>query len=412
MALKYPKCANVQVDLLAGKDVFPVGCVLKDGKLSPAFNAVDTFHATVKKLVCLRQSNSASGSLAYSSDGKVYRGDNLDATVLTQIETMTASLPFFIEQKSGTSNDLVLLGNTNYVRMRNGGYYKGELASSLRCGTIRCGRLFGIDRSNAYLFKWSGPGGYTDWESGISGAGQAYLEEYGGQSWEIFSLDDELVILREYGITRISAAGDPENFRLDGDTIPIPSFYRKTAALAGDGLYFCADGGLYRYKGGKVSKMEGLVTDDAATPMLSASYGGRYYLAAGISSRLSRRVVYIYDTVDKTYQVVDIPAICLSSDNRSMIGFAADTAYRIQNTGEYSFSCGEFDFGSHSRKLLTSLEADCDEGVEVSISNGRFTRTVTAGGKTRLNMRGVSFSVTVNGSGEVRSLKLNAEVRK
>ncbi len=411
MSLKYPKCAYAQVDLLAGKDQFPIGCVLKDGKILRAFNAVDTFRTPITNLMSLRCSRFASGGLAYTSDEKVYRTSYLDATVFTEIKSLSAYDPFFIEQKTGDDTDLVLFMDSDYVCLRNGGYFSSPLSAELRCGVLRCGRVFGFDSYNGQLLKWSGEGSYKDWEPGISGAGQAYLDCLGGEVWSVFDFEDELVALQDNGIIRISVAGNPENFRII-DNFSMPTLFRNTAAVVGKGIYFCAEGGLYCYRGGKVNKIGGLISEDAQYPDVALCHLGKYYVVGATSATLSRRAVYMYDTVENTFQIVNADAYYLAADNRSLLGYAANAIYRIQPTGKYSFGCGKFDFGSSSRKLLTSLEADCDEDVEVSISNGRFTRTVAAGGKTRLNMRGVNFSVTVKGSGEVRSLKLNAEVRK
>lgn len=408
----YPECTYAHVDLLSGNGCLPAGCVLKDGKLSRSFNAVNTMKTPVANLVCLYYSNFSGASLAYSSDGKVYKGSNLDATVLTEIKSLSASSPFYIEQRKGRYADLVLMTNSDYVRMRNGSYYSEAVSASLRCGTVRCGRIFGIDLINANLLKWSGEDGYDDWEQGISGAGQVYLDSEGGQAWNVFNFEDELIVMRNNGITRMAVAGNPENFRFENFTITMPALYKNTAAVVGDSLFFCANGGMYVYKGGRISKVKGLISDDIVNPNLCFSYAGRYYMVAGNSTRLSRRVVYMYDTVDGTYQIVDIPATCLAADVRSLIGITSNAIYRIQLTGEYNFTCGTYDFGSNKRKLLTTLEADCDSGVYVKISNGRFTKTVAAGGTVRLNMRGAKFTVSVTGTGEVRSMKLNAEVRK
>lgn len=411
MGFPYPKFKEVTSDILGGEDALPIGCVLKNGKVARAFNAVNTRRTPVTNMVCLKISPYTSGAIAYTSDGTVYSAPYLDVTILSRITTLTASKPFFIEQKTGSYTDLVLMADGKYVRARNGSYHVGSSDVSLRCGVIRCGRLFGIDTTNGHLFKWSGESGYTDWTQGISGAGQAYLEGNGGQVLEIFDFEDGLVLLRENGITRISAGGNPENFRVDGDTLLIPKYSQKTAVIVGDGLYFCANGGFYRYKGKNIVKIKGLISDDAMNADTALSYAGRYYVVGASSSKLLRRVVYIYDTVDETYQVVDFPAYYLTEDYQSVLAYSSTAICRLQPTGSFTFMCGTYDFGSHSRKLLKSLEADCDDGTTVSISNGRYTKVIVAGGVTRINMRGTKFEISVSGTGAVRSMKMKAEVR-
>lgn len=416
MALPYPKCSDVSVDLLAVKNFMPTGCVLKNGVLSPAFNAEITSAEPVKNLVCLKSSKSAGGGFAYTNDGGVYRIDSVDCTSMKLLRNLTATTPVFIEQRTGEYPDFMLITDSNFARVRRGGYFIGAMKTQMRCAALRCGRTFAADLSTGFIFKWSGEGGFNDWDEGISGAGHVYLDPPGGQTREMFDFENEIVLMRERGITRFSVSGNPENFRMIQPTLIIPDYYNKTAAVVSDKIFFCAHGGLHYYCAGKIKRLEGLISEDIFNPVVAQAYLGRFYAVVGYSNKLERTVVYIYDVINDTYQTVDVPAYYIAEDGISLVAFSEDAIYRIHPEGkyfgDYELDCGNIDFGTPNRKLLKKLICDCEGEVKVCISNGRHTRKITAGGTTRLNMRGAKFKITVTGNGIVRSLKLEAEVRK
>lgn len=412
MGVLYPECTYVQADLLTGKNSVPIGCVLKNGVLRRALTAVATSAAPITNITYIKSYKSSQVVLATTSNGKAQLALYSDATKLSLVRNYTAATPFSVEQRMSNNIDAVLFTDTYYVRLRNGGYNVGQAASGLMGGTIRCGRVFAGDNTDGYTVRWSGEGGYADWTESIYGAGKAYLETAGGQIKQLFDFEGEIVIIRENGITRFSASGTPENFRVSSPGIPIPALCDKTAVLTKDGIMFCTEDGLYVYKGGNVRKLDGLISSDIVNPVFAMLYMDKYYAVLGDSAKLARRVLYLYDIQNGIYQIADVPAYILAEDAESLVAYGETATFRILPQGNYTFMCGAYDFGTPSRKLVTELYADCDGGVSVSVSNGRYTRKVKAGGVTRLNMRGAKFTVTVTGSGEVRALKLKAEVRK
>lgn len=408
---RYPECSYEQIDLLAGGG-FPVACTLKEGVLSPSLAAVNTYAKPVTDLVHLRTSAVGGAFIAYIGAGNFCFGLPSNATVVMPIPGVyKASSPFSLEVREGANGEAVLFTDDRYLRMRNASYYVGAFEGNLSCGVMHCGRMFGGDRTNGYIFKWSGQGGYIDWQQGISGAGQVYLDPQGGTIRDVFDFEEKLVILRERGLTQFTADGNPENFRL-GETIGLPAVYAKTAAKTAGCILFCTVDGLYRYKNGKAEKLKGLITNDMTAPVCAYSDGARYYFVSGTSAFLKRKVVYMYDALDDIYTVIDAPAYYISADTTSVIAYAENAVYRLTGS-DYSYFCAAADFGTKKRKLLREIEAETEGEVTAALSNGKYTRKITlTAGKTRLNMRGKEFTVTLSGTGVVRSLKITAEVRK
>ena len=412
MNFSYPICTNVQVDLLTGKNSVPIGCVLKNGVLTRALTAVATSAAPQTNLTHISSSKYAQCVLATTSDNKAHIGKYADATKMTAVRAYSAATPFSIEQRVSEKLYAVLFTDSDYIEVQKGIYYTNSVASGLMGGTVRCGRVFAGDSKDGLAVRWSGDSKYTDWTESIYGAGKVYLEADGGKIKQLFDFEDGIIIIRENGITRFSASGTPENFRVISPTLPIPAYCDKTAVMTGESIMFCTEDGLFAYKSGGIRKLDGLISRDIVNPVYAILYKDRYYAVLGDSVKLARRVLYLYDIPNDTCQIVDVPAYILVEDDMSLVAFGENATYRIQPQGNYAFMCGTFDFGTPSRKLITELYADCDGDVGVSISNGRYTKKVKAGGTTRLNMRGTKFTVTATGSGEVRALKLKAEVRK
>ena len=240
------------------------------------------------------------------------------------------------------------------------------------------------------------------------------MEPFGGPISNIFDFEDKLVVFREQMIMKFSVYGNPENFK-QVDTAITPKIYRSTAAISGDSILFFSSGGLMSYRGGKIAKIDGLISDDLQSPTSAFVYDGMYYFICGTSKSLKKSVAYVYDFLNGGYEIIDIPAYFISHDGTSLVAYAPSAIYRLKlrdGYTQYEVATENMDFGTDERKLLTMLEVDCDEDVRVSISNGRSTKTVRpAKGRTRLNMRGAEFKVTFSGyGGSVRSAYLEAEV--
>lgn len=409
---RYPGCTFQQVDLLEGNDKFTVGCTLKNGKIKPGLVATNTGLTPLPTVVHFGMSEIGRGIIVYTSDNFMRLADNSNGLSYYTNYNFKATYPFSFECNNGNAGEYVLVGNEYYLKIAAGVYSVGPFTGRVRYGAIRRGRLFGADRVNAYLLRWSGDGGWNDWTEGLTGAGSVRLDPPGGEIVRVFNFNEELVVVRKTGITFITIGGNPETFKV-GKTVIIPPVYNAySSIIVGNALYIYTADGLYSYKGGKIAKEEGLISADMTTCNYMNKDTDRYLITSGVSAKLGRTVVYVYDVTENVYQVVDVPAMNVGADTTSIIAFCQEANYRIAAGNSYTAYCGTYDFGSPDRKLLTGLEIDCDNGVDVEISNGTYTRTVRgAKGRMLLNMRGTKFTVSISGGEEVRSAKLTAEVR-
>lgn len=408
----YPRYKVKRQDLVKTFGLQPFGAFIKDGSIIPGWSASfesDQAVANLTVMGCWPQIRDL--VMAAGNDGNVYGGAL--GTEFVRLYSDTGSSPFKIEIFSSSPYGIIISGK-RYMRLSDGGFHSYSFPVELACGTMRRGRLFGGDTSMPYTLRWSGKSGFLDWTEGIpSGAGKLVLEPTGGHIIDLFDFEDELVVFRETSIMRFSTYGDPENFK-EKDALPVPDIARHTMAIAGDSILFFCLGGLMRYRGGKVARIQGLITDDIVSPVSVFVGSDRYYFVCGTSKSLGRSVIYVYDVVCDCCQIIDIPAYFVSQDKQSVLAYTESGIYRLNLNSEeipYGVVTGTVDFGTDKRKLATLLEVDCDEDVKVIISDGVNERTVDCpNGRTRLNMRGSRFTVTFCGTGSVRSAYLSAEV--
>lgn len=411
MKLPYPQSREVEADLIASVKAFPRYGILKDGVIKQAMGLEPLAAPPVKNLVCAHILPSGDG-LAYTKDRTVYRITDGDITRLRRFNTLEASSPFFVEMQAGARTDLLLAGDKTSVLLRNStcGFASGFPPSA--CAAVRCGRVFAADSETGFILRWSGMDDILNWQKGIAGSGYYYADPAGGKITRLFDFGGEIVALRERGITCFSVGGTPESFRVSRELVMTGKILPATAAVAGGGLYFCCGNDVLRFSNGKAEKLDcGLFGDASNFSFGSAAYG-RYYLLKALSKKLGYNVVYVYDVLLQTGYVLETDALCMYENGDDFIIDAYLQAYRFAKHDGYEVEFGEFDFGVRKRKLLTELIIDCDGETSVTVSGGSGTCKFKTEGSKKLGIRGGKFSLSVSGTGDIRALKLKAEVRK
>ncbi len=412
---RYKKVKQVRVNILEGPGVKPFGAFIKDGQLSPGFVAQDQKATVHPYLLSLVNSNPCNCLLGVDSGGRVYYGTRIGGAALKKVFDQTVGGGFVIETREGDEPKVVAYAGIKYVTCKSQNPVQGDLPVYLYCGTMKNGRVFAGDNHNRYTLKWSGVNGWNDWaEGGAAGAGSLVFDPEWGYVMGVFDIAGELIVLMEFGVARLDVGGNPETFKIK-EIIKCPISWQYCAVKTEDGLLFLTHSGLMRYRDGKVTAVEGLITDDATNPTLCSGWHGRFFFACAKSRSLNRSVIYVYDIFHDAYHIVDIPANAVHADSLSVLAYTSSTVYRLRmeySGWNYEVVSEKINFGSDMRKLATFLEVDCDSGVTVTVSNGRYTRKYASPDKKiRLNMRGSEFSVTFTGSsGRVRSAYLTAEV--
>ncbi len=411
---RYRKVKTVRLDLLRDVKLTPLGAFVRDGVIYPGYIGQNQRVNPVKNLISMVNSDYGSCLLAVTSAGETYYGSRLGGASLQRIYSDGAQYGFVFETRDPDGPKAVALSGTHYTVSGPQGRTHGSLSVSLSCGVMKNGRLFGCDSSNRYMLRWSGTGGWQDWEEEIGGSGHFFFKPDYGYITGIFDMDGEIVVLFEYGIARVSVGGNPETFRII-DILKCPHYRNSTAALAADGLYFVTDGGFMRYSNGKITLLKGLITDDIQSTTSGYIGYGQFYFVCGSSRSLAKNVVYVYDIFNEAYQIADVPAYFVNCDSTSLLAYTDSTVYRLKKEvsgWRYTVQTENLDFGCDQRKLIKRLEIDCDTDISLSIANGIYQRSVSKPAKrTRVFMRGPYFCIKFTGAtGRVRSAYITVEV--
>ncbi len=363
---------KASINLLDGAKT-AVGCRISRGQLTPALSAVKTGSGVPSGILLAGYSKSA-GRFFICNSEEVFvsvRGNDF-----VSLSPLAGSAPYMFEDVENGVARAVVVNGANALAHDGASFKRFDGAHKLSCGIMHCGRLFGADAYNGLLLRWSGEGGIEDGEEKLNGAGSLMLDGKRGAILDISEYGEKLVLVREYGLTILSAFGTPENFSAKITDTDTDCIYKGTARAVGGELL--------------------LLT----SPVSSAEFAGEYFLACAEG-------VLCYNPADGESYVIGLAANCLCAAD-CVYAFNGSGVFRLAESGEFTL-VSETDFGAVKRKTLTEIFVGGVADIEVSC--GGKTRSFSgAGGKIRPRLRGENFAVTVRGRTPIASLTARAEV--
>ena len=152
--------------------------------------------------------------------------------------------------------------------------------------TIHYERLFAIGKKNPKRLYFSDDLDPTNWTQNINDAGFIDFFDELGEVKRVFSFNDYLYVLREYGISKVSAFGDQEQFYVTHCFTSNTRIYENTACLCGETLIFLARDGLYAFNGISTSKISVNIDNmfcENNSKAVSCFYDGCYYLSCKLN---------------------------------------------------------------------------------------------------------------------------------
>ena len=378
-----------------------VGCFLKKGALVPGYAITSEHRMLLNKSTFNIMYSEAAGKYFYSTDERVYVTSDLVNIVTFVIHN--GVMPFFVEDYiDGVKRFVAVYGKTATVF-----YYYEEsmditMKAEMKCGVMHCGRLFGASGFDVW---WSGPGGVADWEEGIGGCGRLSLEPGYGAVLNMAVFGGKIIVVREHGLTVLSAYGSPENFSVDFTDTDCDRIYKDTSQVIGDKFYFFSASGLKCFDGSKISFLK--IRHKVKEPWSSTKYDGVYFLACK-SETLDRDVILCVDSEDGESCILDEQAELVYSLPDSVRFSYGKYHYTLERCASFRFE-SEVDFGTGRDKTITKIE--CEGSPKISVNNGKFTRSIkTVNGITRPRMRGKRFKVTIEHDKPVKWATAYAEV--
>lgn len=281
----------------------------------------------------------------------------------------------------------------------------------ITCGVLRKNRLIGADGIEPFKVRWSADL-CLDWTEGAGKSGYVYLEPDGGDVVGAAEYDDNVVFIREYGITVMHARGDPRNFSVE-PTVPVnstnPVLVNTTCTAVGK-VWFLSKDKLYVYDG-RVSEMPLAGFTKGWEFVRAQSYDQRYIY---IQCKKDDETCYMeYDAQTGTCTLfaknVGVfwrsPSEALGTEKNILVDMKKDAP----DENRFWLS-EEFGLNTERQKTLRQVAIDCDEDIAVeAIVDGKRACTLN-GGKHKLFLHGAVFSFKVKGVGRLRSLDAEWEV--
>lgn len=171
-------------------------------------------------------------------------------------------------------------GNREYVAVE-----KDENQPDICDMIIHYERLFAISNKEPRRLYFSDDLDPTNWDVNLNDAGFIDFTDGLGDLKRVFSFNDYLYILREFGISKVSAFGDQEQFYVNHCYSSNTKIFEKTACLCGNNLIFLARDGLYSFNGVSATKIKLNIENmfDVEKEYSVASFHkGKYFLACNL----------------------------------------------------------------------------------------------------------------------------------
>ncbi len=288
-----------------------------------------------------------------------------------------------------------------------------ELYARLYSSVSHCGRIFGCDVNDRYKIRWSGYA-VNEWVEDPDKAGYVRLKTQLGKALNLFSFDEKVVIVREYGITLLSTLGDFRHMRISPcDTLRLPLVYDNSSAICRGQLWIYTHGGMYVFDGKTVTRapFDELMTDYVLEK--PKVFGDRYiYYTA---TRGTEKCIFVYDAETGECTPFAKDCFCQFFTPDGMYCFNGNLLCTLSeglDDPDRKWVSKPFDLGTDRTKALKSLRVEGSGNPSVEIDcDGRKLHAYGLG-ETRLSECGRTFTFKVTGNCSVTRLVAEWEVRK
>ena len=133
----------------------------------------------------------------------------------------------------------------------------------------------------------------TNWNPSLDEGGFIELTDERGRSNRVLSFLNYVYVLRDYGITRLTAQGKQTDFAAANLFVSGGRIYPETAAVCGDAVLFLCSDGFYSFDGVSTRRilkhLDGVLTAKGSP---SAAYvGGKYFVSLRLRAETCARCV-------------------------------------------------------------------------------------------------------------------------
>ena len=232
-------------------------------------------------------------------------------------------------------------------------------------------RLFLTDSSNHNSLWFSDDFDPNNWTISSTEAGYIDFSDDLGNAIKVVSFLNYLFVFRDYGIMRLTAYGDQNDFLMKKVFTDTGRIYKNSIVSCGDKIMFCAEDGVYAFDGYeavKVGKEFPKITDKKT---VCAGYlDNKYYLACKLAQPgdLKNDSVIRFDTETKDISVLtdvqvagfcclksakDATLLCyFTGDNKNKLGMMSESGKVFETVTTKIYESPENTLGSPYYKTI------------------------------------------------------------
>ncbi len=269
-------------------------------------------------------------------------------------------------------------------------------------------RIFASSSDNTTEIRFSKDFDITNWEESSDAGGFIQLVDERGNINKVISFNDYVYIIRDFGISRLSAYGDQSEFSITHINLSSNKIYANTAVLCGDriimlstsGLHYCTGSTLYKYD----FKIHSLINKDYIKYASACYYGGKYYLATRIDfddglqigceaeQGYQNNVLIEFDLDKQNVNItrgVDICSMCpayyedtqkllflFHGAQKTKVGELTDDGLLFGQNFTKCWSSPLSDLGSDKRKAVKSIKLKTNDALTLKIKSDEEEQTI------------------------------------
>ena len=322
--------------------------------------------------------------LMYScADGSVYTSSPHGYILLNGVNF--SSVPYAVNYRL-YGDDVILMCSEEdgmYVWDGINPAYKVENAPAITSMTMHYERMFvssGGERNTVWFSDDLDP---TNWNLSLSDGGFIQLIDEFGPVSRVASFLGYVYVLREKGISRITAYGSQKDFSVVNLFVSSGKIYGASAAVCGDSLVFLADDGLYRFDGLSTRKVAPAICGALkSSPLSRGAYsGGKYFVAvrtdAADDGSDENDGLLVYDLKTGAVSLtrgVYIKELCPIGDELFAVGdFGVGIVEKcgcvMEVALEKSWCGGLLDFGTDEVKTVKEFSVDASAAFTLTVSS-------------------------------------------
>ena len=269
-------------------------------------------------------------------------------------------------------------------------------------------RLFASSSDEKNRVRFSEDFNILNWEETSQAGGFIELVDERGHINKVLSFNDYVYILRDYGISRLSAYGDQSEFAITHLNLSSNKIYANTACLCGDRIIMLTKDGLKYIVGSTLYdfdfKINNIINKDKISFANACYYDNKYYLAINLNFEddekigceneidyknnallefdIQSRKLNILRGVDISHmcavKVNDVNklAFCFNGENASTLGELCDSGNLFEEKLPKCWTTPTSDLGINKKKVINNIRLLTNQALTLTLFSEKETKTI------------------------------------